>query len=236
VVLKVLLTGGTGILGTQILSDQYNVSHIKIYHPLRKDLDITSINSVFSYFANNCFDMVLHCAAYTQTLTAEEEIKKCIETNIIGTWNLLKCSMEKKMRFVYISTDYVFDGRNGNYHPEDAINPIGRYSKSKAAAELMVRMYDNSLSIRTSFVPKEFPHNAAFIDQYTNRDYVDIISPLVLKAAISNKIGVAHVGTGKKSVFKMAQRRKKDVKAISINDVDFYLPSDVSLAKIENNI
>jgi dTDP-4-dehydrorhamnose reductase len=234
VVLKILLTGGTGILGTQILSDNYDNSRVKICYPTRQKLDITSVTSVRDYFNNNPFDMVLHCAAYTKTLKAEEEIKECIKTNIVGTWNLLKHSMTKKLRFVYISTDYVFDGQSGNYFHDSPINPVGSYSMSKAAAELMVRMYDKSLSVRTSFVPKEFPHPAAFIDQYTNRDYVDIISPLVFKMAISDKTGIAHVGTDKKSVYEMAQRRKKDVKAISINDVDFYLPCDVSLAQIEN--
>lgn len=234
-VLKVLLTGGTGLLGTQILSD-YDSNRVKIYHPTRKELEITSATSVGDYFNSNSFDMVLHCAAYTKTLKAEEEIKECIETNIVGTWNLLKYSMAKKLRFVYISTDYVFDGQGGNYFHDSPISPVGSYSMSKAAGELMVRMYDRSLSVRTSFVPNEFPYPAAFTDQYTNRDYVDIISPLIFKVAISDKTGIAHVGTDKKSVYEMAQRRKKDVKAISISDVAFYLPCDVSLAQIENEV
>ncbi len=232
--LKILLTGASGVLGRQINLDSRQHSEFEILSPMRSELNITSDASVCSYFNNHEFDTVLHCAAYTKTLKAPEEVERCIKTNIIGTWNLLKCTMEKKKRFVYISTDYVFDGHKGNYLPTDPINPIGSYSMSKASAELMVRMYDKSLSIRTSFVPREFPHAAAFIDQYTNRDYVDIISPLVLQAATSDKVGIAHVGTRKKSVFDMAQKRKKGVKKISINDVGFYLPPDVSMEGMDN--
>jgi dTDP-4-dehydrorhamnose reductase len=236
VVLKVLLTGGSGILGGQIIFDARTKRHVQIYHPTRTELDIASITSAKSYLNKHDFDMILHCAAYTKTLQTREETQECIETNIVGTWNLLRHAMAKEMRFVYISTDYVFDGKSGNYLPGAAINPVGNYARSKAAAELMVRMYDKALCIRTSFVPNEFPHPAAFVDQYTNRDYVDIISPKVLQAALSSKVGVAHVGTVKKSVFEMAKKRKEDVKEISINDVSFYLPPDISLACLENEI
>lgn len=230
---KILITGGSGVLGTQIITEW---DPDKILAPTREEMDITSPESVCSYFRNNDFDVVLHCAAYTKTVEALHQIEECVETNVVGTWNLLKNSLAKNIRFVFISTDYVFDGFSGGYTTKDPINPIGNYAMSKASAELLVRMYDNSLTIRTSFVPREFPHKAAFVDQYTTRDYVDVISPMICKLTLSDKTGIAHVGTSKKSVFDLALQRKPDVEMISIKDVDFFLPPDISLIELEETI
>jgi len=233
---KILITGASGVLGTQIISEWDKSTQIRIFAPSRREMDITSSKSVCAYFNNNDFDIVLHCAAYTKTVEALKQIEECVEANVVGTWNLLKNCLAKNIRFVFISTDYVFDGLTGEYTTVDPINPIGNYAMSKASAELLARMYDNSLTIRTSFVPREFPHKAAFVDQYTTRDYVDIISPMICKLALSEKTGIAHVGTSKKSVFDLALRRKQDVEMISIKDVDFYLPPDISLAELEDII
>ena len=219
------------MLGSQIISEW---EAVEISAPARKEMDITSLESVRSYFSNNDFDVVLHCAAYTKTVEALHQIEECVETNVVGTWNLLKNCLAQNKRFVFISTDYVFDGLSGEYATKDPINPIGNYAMSKASAELLVRMYKNSLTIRTSFIPREFPHKAAFVDQYTTRDYVDIISPMICKLVLSDKTGIAHVGTSKKSVFDLALQRKSDVEMISIKDVDFYLPPDISLVELED--
>jgi dTDP-4-dehydrorhamnose reductase len=87
---------------------------------------------------------------------------------------------------------------------------------------------DNSLVVRTSFCENEFPYPKAFIDQYTSRDYVDIISPLIYKVAISGKTGVVHVGTERKSVYELAASRKPDVGELSVNDINFKVPKDTS--------
>jgi dTDP-4-dehydrorhamnose reductase len=230
---KILITGGSGILGTQIILE---CDPVRILTPTREEMDITSLESVCSYFNNNDFDLILHCAAYTKTVDAIQQLEECVESNVIGTWNLLKNSFSKNIRFVFISTDYVFDGLSGGYATRDPINPIGNYAMSKASAELLVRMYNNSLTIRTSFIPCEFPHKGAFVDQYTTRDYVDIISPMIYKLALSDKTGISHVGTPRKSVYDLALRRKQDVKMISIEDMDFYLPPDISLIDLEDII
>lgn len=230
---KILLTGGTGILGSQMIKEWENDSNVEVCSPSRAELDITCHRSVQEFFDNNVVDIILHCAAYTDTVSAINQIEDCVDANVIGTWNLLRESMSQDIRFVYISTDYVFDGTQGEYQVSSPINPIGNYSMSKAAAELIVRMYNNSLSIRTSFVPKDFPHPAAFSDQYTTRDYVDVISKFIKNLTTSNKLGIVHVGTKKKSVFELAKQRRRDVKKISIHQMDFHLPEDTSLSDLE---
>ena len=150
--------------------------------------------------------------------------------NVVGTANVVYACRLYGVRLVYISTDYVFDGRRGQYSPDDAINPTNKYAMTKAAGEYIVRTYDSSLVIRTSFCERVFPYEKAFIDQYTSRDYIDIISPLILKEASSNKVGIIHVGTGRKSVYKLAKQRKSDVGILKISDVNFTVPADTSFA------
>jgi len=231
---NILVTGGSGLLGSQLVSEWSDTPGIKVVAPPRKELDIAHTQSVSRYFSQHTFEIVVHCAAYTDTVEAMDEVEKCVMTNVIGTWNMLREAMKNQSRFVFISTDYVFDGKKGNYRIDDPINPIGNYAMSKGAAELIARMYNNSLSIRTSFVPSEFPHPAAFTDQYTTRDYVDIISSTIRTLSLSQKTGISHVGTSRKSVFELAKKRKKNVKKISIKDVDFYLPPDTSLLDLAN--
>ena len=59
--------------------------------------------------------------------------------------------LDNKTFYLYDYVKNVFDGDKGLYKSTDPINPIGKYAKSKAAGELVSRIYDNSLSIRTEF-------------------------------------------------------------------------------------
>ena len=146
----------------------------------------------------------------------------------MGTLNLLQVCEQLNIKMVYISTDYVFSGDNGPYKTTDPINPINLYAITKACGELLVKTYKNSLIIRTSFCQKEFPYDKAFIDQYTSRDYVDIIAPKILKCSKSSVTGIVHVGTTRKTVYELAKTRKIDVGSIKRSEVNFNIPFDTS--------
>ena len=129
---------------------------------------------------------------------------------------------------IFISTDYVFDGEKGNYSINDPINPLSKYAKTKAAAELAVRTYDNSLVIRTSFYGYQFPYEKAFVDQWTSKNYVDMIAPKVLDIIKSDKTGIAHIGFPRKSVYEIALERRKNVEPIFRSSIHFEVPCDTS--------
>ena len=57
---------------------------------------------------------------------------------------MLNLAIKNNAKFVYISTDYVFDGQKGYYSISDKINPISNYAKTKASAELLARTYEKS--------------------------------------------------------------------------------------------
>lgn len=221
---NILLTGGTGTLGTELKKLKKD-----LLTPSSEELNITDSFSVENYFKNNKLDIVIHAAAYTNVSLAEKEIEKVIDVNINGTYNILKNCIKQNIKLVYISTDYVFDGEKGNYKINDPINPITKYAKSKAASELMVRMYDNSLCIRTSFYGHTFPYDKALVDQWTTKNYIDIIAPKILNQIIDNKFGVVHVGSEKRTIFEIAKERKKDVIPILRKEIGLSVPKDTSL-------
>ena len=223
-IMSILLTGGSGLLGTQLTSLDSS-----IISPERRELDIENRSDCRQWVETlSSQDILIHAAAFTSLPGSEEDPGAARNANIVGTVNLVNACQSSGVRLVYISTDYVFSGDKGFYKEEDPINPINLYAKTKAAGELAVRTYDNSLVIRTSFCENEFPHEKAFTDQFTSRDYVDVIAPMILAEAKSNRVGIAHVGTERKSVYELARQRKLNVGELSILAVSFNAPRDTS--------
>ena len=137
--IKVLLTGGSGLLGSEILKI-YDRKLCTIVAPSSKYFNILNPTTI-----DNDFDIIIHSAAMTNTVEAESNIGYTNEVNVIGTLNMIKFAQQNKSKFVYISTDYVFDGESGPYSTYDKINPISNYAKSKAAGEICSLMYNNSI-------------------------------------------------------------------------------------------
>ena len=84
-------------------------------------------------------------------------------------------------RLVQISTDYVFNGEKGNYREDDPVFPVNKYAWSKLGGECAVLIYDNSLVVRTSFGPSQFPFEKAFADQWTSRESVGAIAGKIVE-------------------------------------------------------
>lgn len=202
---KILLTGGTGLLGTEI--QKYLICDA----PSHEMMDITDANSMITYDP----DIVIHCAAYTDVTKAEKEKEKCFKINVEGTYNL--ATMFKDKYFVYISSEY-------------AVNPVNYYSWTKKwGEEIVMKNCPNHLIVRTLFKANPFPYPFAFFDQYTNGDYVDVIAPMIAKEVMQKTRGTYPFGTGKKSMFQLARRTRPDIAAISVDDIkDVVLPKEAS--------
>ena len=221
-----LLLGASGNLGREILKINSN-----FLTPSSRELNISEYRVAMSYMTHHRdLNLIINCAAFTDTIAAESDPGSCFAVNTCGPLNILRLK-PKNCRFVHISTDYVFDGEEGPYSVDDKINPISNYARSKAAAEMVVRSFPNTLIIRTSFLPKEFPHPAAFEDQWTSKDFVDKIAPMVLKEALSEKTGIVHVGMSRRTVYDVASKRVNNLKKIKRIDVSskILIPKDTSL-------
>lgn len=99
-------------------------------------------------------EVVIHCAAYTNVDGAEREPDLAMAINKDGTYKLAMAARELGAIFIYVSTDFVFDGLKGEpYTPADRPNAINAYGLSKHYGELMVSEHLESFYIvRTSWL------------------------------------------------------------------------------------
>lgn len=223
-----LLTGGTGTLGTE-LRNLGSQSGCLFISPTSEDCNVLVYRDVYRTLSKYKFDTVVHAAAATDVPGLENDLIKAFEVNVVGTFNLLKACIELDKHLVYISTDYVFDGSSGPYQPSDALSPLSVYAKSKASAELMVRAYKKSTTIRTSFFGHDFPHDGAFVDQWSSKDYVDVIAPKIIECLKSGERGIFHIGSPRRTIYDIAKTRSPNVKKISKTIIKHQVPEDTSL-------
>ena len=195
---------------------------IQCESPTRAQLDITCPGWAWM----DEFDLIVHAAAYTDVLRAEEEKQLCYGTNVIGTRNLASLGIP----MLYISTEYVFDGTKGDYKEDDFPNPVNFYGLTKLLGEYESRR-TRSVVIRTLFKPRPFKHSAACGDQFTTGDYVDRIAEKISWCITHfNELPpTLHVGTRKQSIWELAYESNSGVLKTSIDRMPVKLPRDCSL-------
>ena len=222
----VLFTGGTGLLGRHM---KFLIPEAQF--PGRAEFDVTAPSIMAAYLNGNTISTIFHAAAFTSPPKINENPKLALEVNILGTANLVRVCMERNIKLLYISTDYVFKGDTGMYKEDDPLLPANKYAWSKLAGECAVRMYDNSLIIRTSFGDTIFPYDKAFVDQWTSRLRVDVLAKKLLKLLESDLTGTLHIGGKRQTVMDYAKSISPDkpIGPLSLKDVTFLAPKDTSL-------
>ena len=149
--MKILITGADGQLGREL---QKRLKGTDVIATGFKELDIADEMAVSSFFRKYSPDVVIHCAAYTNVDSAEENVDLAYRVNAIGTQNIAMSCKDCSATMVYISTDYVFDGKLKCAYTEfDAPNPLSVYGKSKYAGEILARQATDKLFIlRTAWL------------------------------------------------------------------------------------
>ncbi|ETY74876.1 dTDP-4-dehydrorhamnose reductase [Lactiplantibacillus fabifermentans] len=164
---KAMIVGASGQLGQEL--QRYLKELDWSFDALtEKDLDITDKTAVAAKIAELKPEVILDAAAYTAVDKAEDEGKELNwHVNVDGTKILADAAADAKVKLIYISTDYVFDGTNeGMYLEDDPANPKNEYGRAKWAGEEAVRHSGADYYIvRTSWVFGEFGHNFVFTMQ-----------------------------------------------------------------------
>lgn len=158
--MKVLVTGANGMLGQDLCPILEDVGCFVIETDI-DTLDITDFDSAQSFINQVHPDIVIHCAAYTDVDGAEENFEQAELINAKGTENISKICAELDVPIIYISTDYVFDGRkNTPYTADDLPNPINKYGLSKLHGEEAVKKYcEKYYIVRTSWLYGHYGKN-----------------------------------------------------------------------------
>ncbi|TCL60286.1 dTDP-4-dehydrorhamnose reductase [Hydrogenispora ethanolica] len=255
--MRTLITGANGMLGHRMalefaarfdtLVTQYGEP---TYIPGCRDLFIDITKPIIPSFQ---VDLVVHTAALTDVDYCQKHWEEAWLVNFDGTKNLLKAFPEA--RFVYISTDFVFDGVSGNYSENALPHPINVYAKSKYAAEQLLP--DNSLIVRTCIFGNNLQSNkeslpekivkklqknqpvSLFSDLFSTPLYTGCLTKLVLQAVERNLTGIWNLaGAQRVSKYEMGLKLAEVyglnpnlIIPISVNDFQFEAPRprDVSL-------
>jgi len=149
---RILICGSNGLLGQRLalmLSTQtdyevLNTSHHRTFvfdHKLFDftQLDITRRSDVRSLVTSFQPDAILNAAARSDVDWCEEHREDAWGVNVVGVENLVDAAKKVNARLVHVSSDYVFDGKNGPYREDDRPNPLNYYGKTKLAGENAVR-------------------------------------------------------------------------------------------------
>lgn len=246
---NILLTGASGELGKAIASSGIFPS---ILAPSRQTLGITKPGTIAKFFDNNKFDAVIHCAAMARLKECEENPAKAIETNIIGTSNLVNEVINKekesreKIRFIHISTDGVYPGIDGNYSEKDKTMPYNTYGWTKLGAECAVNALSNFCIIRTSFFdPENIKFEDAASDAYSSKVPINYIVKAILTLLNSGFTGTINVGKERRSDYEHYREFKPEIKKCRLADIketiSFRMYKDASMdislwRKIESTV
>ena len=114
----------------------------------RDCLDLLDFATVGCEFQKDKPQLVIHCAALTAVAEAQANPALARRINVEVTKLLAELAAE--VRFIFFSSDLVFDGRKGNYFETDATNPLHIYGETKAAAEQIILKNPRHLVVRTS--------------------------------------------------------------------------------------
>lgn len=151
--MKVLVTGVAGQLGHDVMQELAKREIPAVGTDLKEGipLDITDEKAVHQVLQKEKPTVILHCAAWTAVDLAEEEQNKktVYAVNVTGTENLAKEAAALGARFVYISTDYVFNGEGTTPWKPDCTEyaPLNYYGQTKWQGEQMVKQYLSSYFI-----------------------------------------------------------------------------------------
>jgi dTDP-4-dehydrorhamnose reductase len=245
---KILVFGSSSMVGSRVIellgsyfsfsgADRKNIFPESVLSDFCQ-IDITNKKQILETVKKSGSDWVWHFAAYTDVDGAEsqrgDEKGICWQVNVIGTQNLVSACQEFGKKILYISTDFVFDGKSGPPYSETdkpAQNPndVSWYGWTKLMGErtvleatipyLLVRI---SYPFRAYFTQKtDFLRNILekyrigdlhpfFDDQKFTPTFIDDLAHVIKFLVEKNEFGIYHVTSSVQTTpFKFAQRLLK---------------------------
>ena len=236
---RILITGANGFLGNKLIESFNNVEKTEVIATSRSQnfqniarknltydhLDITNPVEISEVFDKYCPNVVINTAAMTGVDACEVSKSECWKVNSEALKDLSKRANFIGAHLIHLSSDFVFDGKQGPYSEEDNTNPLSHYGHSKLSGEkIILESANNWTIIRTIlvygiptipgrsnlliWVKEKLQHNQAIQivrDQYRMPTLVDDLSNACLVAALEQKTGLYHVsGNQLLSILEMA--------------------------------
>lgn len=222
---RVLVCGSNGLLGQRLAymldaDDEYEVLHSSHHRSFAQEdilidytqLDISNRGDVRSLVSSYRPDVILNAAAMTNVDACEREREQAWKMNVTGVENLVEMCRRIDAKLVHVSTDYVFDGKQGNYSETDRVHPVNYYGKTKLAGENVILtggiqhailrtilVYGTGVNVKNNFalwvinsLNDEQPIRCA-TDQISNPTYVADLAMAMKLSMDSEATGVYHI-------------------------------------------
>lgn len=218
--MKILITGASGQLGTEIQRQLKNGGSALGCVPERlknatviatdvAELDITDRDATIAFVRRHQPDTIISCAAFTNVDGCETNPEAAFKVNAIGASNLAQAAERINARLIHVSTDYVFRGEGDNPLDEsERVDPKSVYGKTKALGEEYVKNFCHRYFIvRTAWLygyagknfvktivnaGKKFGRLEVVSDQLGNPTNAEDLAHHILQLAVSHDYGVYH--------------------------------------------
>jgi len=217
--MEFLVTGSTGLVGSQVVKDLTKQNHTvySCYHdekPLHGtpiQLDLTDQDKIIQILQETKPDRIIHLAAMTNVEQCETEKELATQINVKATETMAKQAAKQQAFFVYVSTDYIFDGIKGMKKEDDFTNPLGFYGKSKLEGEFTLNKLASSWCIARTSTPFGIHHKKTsfplwvkenleakkeipiLVDQFTSPTFVPNLSKMLIEVATRQITGTIHL-------------------------------------------
>jgi dTDP-4-dehydrorhamnose reductase len=242
-----LIIGAKGMFGSEA-AELFSNWGYRVIKADRNDFDITNLEQVRNFIAKNPCDFVINSAAYTKVDDAESDQESAFAVNAKGAKNVAIATKEKNIPLIFISTDYVFDGKKRSpYLVSDKTNPTTIYGASKLLGEENVKQENPShYIVRTSWLYGKNGKNfvSTMLNISKNNKIIKVVNDqfgcptwtndlaLGIKKLIEekSKFGIYHIcGTGvitwydfAKKIFEIA---KIEVEVVPVTTFEFPRPA-----------
>lgn len=222
---RLLITGSNGLLGQKIVKRclDKGISFIATSKGENRNPDCPSDKYLEMDICNTLeikkvFDLyypthVIHTAAITNVDYCETHIEECQEVNVEAVKKLVQVSNTYHSHFQLVSTDFVFDGKTGNYKEEDEVNPLSVYAQSKVDGEKYVQENAMNWSITRTIIVYGEGNNLSrsnivlwarealksgnplsiIDDQFRAPTWADDLAYGCVEVALRNKQGIFHL-------------------------------------------
>jgi dTDP-4-dehydrorhamnose reductase len=232
--LKLLITGASGLFGSK-LAQKAIAKGIEVYSTDIQDLsvsgnfvklDITDKIHVIDVFTSLKPNVVVHAATLTDVDKCETNKALAWKINVEGTKNVVEAAKAVDCFMIYVSTDYVFSGKKGNYKETDTPNPINYYGLTKLKAEEIVQTQKEYFIARPSVIYGSTPaagkvnfalwlietlrkgeHARIVTDQWNSPTLNTNLAEMTLEVVERKLMGIYHLcGASRVSRFEFAEK------------------------------
>jgi dTDP-4-dehydrorhamnose reductase len=221
---RILIFGANGMLGQSLCGFYSKKKNVQLLGCSLEDLpelngidyfpcDITKRDNVKKAILDFYPDYIINASAYTNVDKSEIEREEAWKVNVKGVEYLSEAARVLDARIIHISSDYIFDGKNGPYSENEKPNPLGYYARTKLASENVLKisgvihtilrtnvLYGSYLNCKADFVKwlvnslKEGKEVRIVTDQFNNPTFVDDLVQGISKVIEYNKSGIYNIG------------------------------------------